>query len=125
MTPTNSTYLARLQARARTEGIELTPAGEPLFARDAERWAKIKAEPSPVDEERAGAVDESYGTLRDALEAFGFTQTGRAVVEGGTLYGYRAENGTPRIEIGRLCDPAQTRRDVEAWFEAEGAALPE
>lgn len=50
-----------LRAQARAEGIVLTPAGEPLFSRDLNRWRALKSTPLPLtdaqrDEDAADAV---------------------------------------------------------------------
>ena len=50
--------------RARAEGIVLTPAGEPLFARDWARWVELGA----VDDRTAAEVEED-AVLRAAADA--------------------------------------------------------
>jgi len=76
------------------------------------------------DGEREGAVDETIDTLIAALDAFGFTQTGSAKVDDGSLYGKRAENA-PRRYIGRVHDRTGTRYAINEWFERNGPHLPE
>jgi hypothetical protein len=56
---TNTTK--RTLNRARAEGIELTPRGEPLFARDLKRFAEI------VREEQERDVRTEAEKLEDAM----------------------------------------------------------
>ena len=68
---TNSTFEHICRAIARREGIELTPAGEPLFARDLPRWHEIRNAPTPRNAGDPPASLMDYDTnafVRDASE---------------------------------------------------------
>lgn len=62
--------------------------------------------------------------LQAVLDNFGFTQTGNAWVENGGLYATRTENSDQRY-LGSVQDAASCRRVIDAWFEVNGASLPE
>lgn len=57
---------ARVLAKARQEGIALTPAGEPLFARDVPRFREIKAMDLRTDREKD--IDRAFAEDDAALK---------------------------------------------------------